>query len=547
MSAAEAIPVPQGDEMPAGMLLPAREKTLIMAGVMLSLFLAALDLTIMGVALPRAIADLGGLDLFAWPITSYMLASTAIAPVVGKLSDMFGRKPLLIIGIGIFLVGSVLSGLSGDMYQLIGFRGVQGVGAGVIMANSFTAIGDLFAPNQRGRWTGLLSGVFALASVIGPLLGGALTDHLSWRWIFYINLPLGAIALAVVVFWMPWFRRPHAGGPFDYRGGLLLIVFSGALLLGLSWGGNQYGWDRPEVIAPLALAGLLAALFVVVERRAVNGVLPLALFRNRVFTVSALVVIVVGMGLFAVVQFMPLFVQGAQGASATKSGTVTMPMMGGVVVGSVVTGQILSRMGQYRRMALMGGAGMVVGTWLLSTLAADSSPWQTRGYMVVFGLGIGVALPLYNLAVQNSLPYRQLGVGTASMQFFRQIGGTVGVATFGALLASRFPTQLSKAVGAGYETLKSEPQILLSPEALDQFRAEVEATAPGTAEGVIEVARSALGVTVTDLYLIAAVIMGVGLVVAMFLPVIHSRLEAVRESAAGESGPAAVSESAGGS
>lgn len=529
------------------MLLPAREKTLIMAGVMLSLFLAALDQTIMGVALPRAIADLGGLDLFAWPITSYMLASTATAPVVGKLSDMFGRKPLLIIGIGIFLMGSVLSALSGDIYQLIGFRGVQGVGAGVIMANAFTAIGDLFAPDQRGRWTGLLSGVFALASVIGPLLGGALTDHLSWRWIFYINLPVGAVALAVVFFWMPWFRRPHAGGAFDYRGGLLLMVFSAALLLGLSWGGSQYAWESPEVIGPLALAGLVAALFVVVERRAANGVLPLELFRNRVFTVSVLVVIVVGLGLFAVVQFMPLFVQGAQGASATNSGTVTMPMMGGVVFGSVVTGQILSRVGQYRRMALLGGAIMVVGTWLLSTLAAESSPALTRGYMVVFGLGVGVALPLYNLAVQNSLPYRQLGVGTASMQFFRQIGGTVGVATFGALLASRFPANLSKAVGEGYDTLKSDPQILLSPEALDRFRAEVEAKAQGTAEGVIVLAREALGVTVTDLYLIAAVIMGVGLVLAAFLPVIHSRMEAVRESAVEVGGPEVVSESAGGS
>lgn len=511
-----------GSEIPAGMLLPPRQKALVMIGVMLSLFLAALDFTIMGVAMPSIVADFGALDLFAWPITVYMLASTSVVPVAGKLSDIYGRRPLLLIGVVVFLLGSVLAGAAGSMEELIGFRAVQGVGGGLILANALTVIGDLFAPADRGRWTGIISGTFALAAVVGPLVGGALTDNLSWRWVFFINIPFGVVAFAAVYFLMPKFSRGGEGG-IDYKGAALLIGGTVPLLLAVSWAGNQYAWTDVEVIAPLVVSAVSFALFVKVELGVPHPVLPLRLFRNRVFAVSIVVVSVVGLGLFSVVQFMPLFLQGAQGESATSSGTVTMPMMGGVVVASIVTGQLLTRFGRYRFFAVSGGAVMVVGVWLLSTLEADSSAWVTRGYMVVMGMGIGVAMPLYNLAVQNTLSYRVLGVATASLQFFRQLGGAIGVAVFGSLLASGFATELGKVLPTGFEELRQSPQLLLSMETLRPFRESVEAEAPGTSAAVIETARGALASTVTELFLIAAVAMAAAVVVAFFLPPIRQR------------------------
>ncbi len=523
-------------DLPPGLFLPHRQKIFIVSAIMLSLFLAALDSTIMSVAMPRVVSDLGGLDLFAWPFTSYLLASTVIVPVVGKLSDVYGRKPFLLAGIAIFLLGSVLAGLSESMTALIGFRMVQGLGAGFIMANVFATLGDLFSPAERGRWVGAVSGTFALASVIGPLVGGALTDELSWRWVFYINVPVALVALPVVAIWMPWFRSSREAR-IDYVGGAAVIAAGVPLLLGFSWAGNQYAWTDPRVVVCFLLAAAFIALFVWAERRAGDwAVLPLALFRNRVFLVSSLVTITLGFAMFGAIQFMPLFLQGAQGVSATNSGTVTMPMMIGIVVGSVAAGQFLSRGLGLRPMALAGGALMVVGPLLISTLDVDSSRLLTRGYMVVMGLGVGVGLPLYGLAIQNALPHRLLGVGTASTQFFRQIGGSVGVAILGSLMASGFSRELGRAFPDGMETLMRRPQTLLDPEALERFRASVEATDPGTADAVIETARGALAGTLTELFLIGAGVMALALVIAAFLPSVRARTSAELVRDAGEPG-----------
>ena len=505
------------DDIPPGMLLPTRQKMTVLAGIMATLFLAALDQTVVTVALPRIVADLGGLDLFVWPFTAYMLTSTAIVPVVGKMSDVYGRKPLMLIGITVFLLGSVLSGAAGGMEELIGFRAVQGVGAGLIMTNAFTAIGDLFSPRERGRWMGIFGGVFALASILGPLLGGTLTDELSWRWIFYINVPVGAVAFATVALGMPWFRQVQRSA-VDYLGAALLILAAVPLLLGLSWAGNQYGWGDPQVLVTLGIAAGALVLFLVRARRSAEPILPLHLFRNRVYTVSIAATAILGIGMFGVIQFLPLFFQGAQGVSATNSGLVTMPMIGGLVVGSVLTGQLLSRGRNVRGLTILGGVSLVSGMFLLSTLDAHSSRMLTRGYMVLVGLGMGFWMPLFNLAVQNALPHSQLGVGTASLQFFRQLGGTLAVAVFGALLVSNFNTALAQAVPPEFSRLLDDPQFLLSPARLATFTDAVEAQAPGTAGAVVASARAALATSITDLFVIGALVAAFGLLIGLFLP-----------------------------
>ena len=505
------------DDIPPGMLLPMRQKLAVLAGIMATLFLAALDQTVVSVALPRIVADLGGLDLFVWPFTAYMLTSTAVVPVVGKMSDVYGRKPLILIGIAVFLLGSVLSGAASSMEQLIGFRAIQGLGAGLIMTNAFTSIGDLFAPRERGRWMGLFGGVFAVASILGPLLGGTLTDELSWRWIFYINVPVGAVAFAIVAFGMPWFRQTKQS-TVDYLGGTLLIVTAVPLLLGLSWAGNQYGWADPQVLVTLGIAAGALVLFLLRTCRIADPILPLHLFRNRVYTVSILATAVLGIGMFGVIQFLPLFLQGAQGVTATNSGLVTMPMVGGLVVGSVLTGQMLSRGRGVRGLTLLGGVSLVSGLFLLSTLDAHSSRMLTRGFMVLVGLGMGFWMPIFNLAVQNALPHSQLGVGTASLQFFRQLGGTLAVAVFGALLVSNFNTSLAQVIPLEFSALLDDPQFLLSPERLAAFTDTVEAEAPGTSAAVVASARAALASSITDLFVIGAVVASFGLLIGLFLP-----------------------------
>lgn len=519
MAMGRAVETPGGD-LPPGMTLPARRKALVLAGVLATMFLAALDQTIVNVSLPRIVEDLGDFDLYVWPFTSYMLSSTALVPVVGKLSDLYGRKPFMLAGIVVFVAGSWLCGAAGDMIQLIAFRAVQGVGAGLIMTTAFTSVGDLFAPRERGRWMGLFGGVFGLASIIGPLAGGALTDNLSWRWIFYINIPVATLALALVAFGMPWYRQ-RGKAVIDWTGGALLVGVTVPLLLGLSWGGNQYGWGEAPVLASLGVAAVLFLVFIVQTRRAREPVLPLALFRNRVYAVSILATMVLGAALFGALQFLPLFLAGVQGVSATNTGLIVMPMMGGMVFGSVVSGQLLSRGRDLRALALLGGCALIVAFYLLSTLDETSPAWTARGYMVLMGLGIGFWMPTFQLAVQNALPHRLLGTGTASVNFFRQIGGTFSVAVLGSLLASGFAANLADV--AAPPQLVENPQILLNPEEVARLTAAIDASRPGASGAIIEAARVALADSVTDIFLIGVGIVALGLAIGLFMPRVRMR------------------------
>ena len=520
--------MPGMGEVPPGWMLPQRRKVLIMVCVMLALFLAALDQTIWSVAAPKAVGDLGGLDLFAWPATSYLLGSTVIVPIIGKLSDVYGRKPFLLAGIVIFLISSALCGASGSMWELIGFRLLQGFGAAFIMANAFTTMGDYFAPAERGRWAGIIGGTFALASIIGPLAGGVLTDELSWRWVFYINIPVGGAGLLAIAMIMPRQKPQHPNRqPTDWLGASLLIVAVTPLLLAFSMGGNQFGWLDSPIIACLIVAVVGAFIWWrTARRKGEHGIMPLPMFQNRIYLLCTVVMFAIGIAMMGAMFNLPFFLQGAQGISATNSGLVTLPMSLGVVPMSIITGQLLARTGQYKVLAIVGSAGAAAALFLLSTLEVDSNLTLARVYMFIMGASMGTLMPLYSLLMQNSLPFNLLGAGTATNQFFRQVGAAIGVSLFGAMIVSGFSGQLSKAFPVGFDTLKERPETLLNPDALEGFRQEIERQSPGSSDAVIMTAREALAVPVTDVFLYSSIVMLVVLAIAIILPRVRFQTQA---------------------
>jgi EmrB/QacA subfamily drug resistance transporter len=446
---------------------------IILGGLMLGMLLAALDQTIVATALPTIVGDLGGLNHLSWVVTSYLVASTVTTPLYGKISDLYGRKQVFQFAIVVFLIGSALAGLSQNMTELIAFRGLQGVGAGGLMTLAMTIIGDVVPPRERGRYQGYMGAVFALASVIGPLLGGFFVDQLSWRWVFYVNLPVGAVALVVTsaVLDLPYRRVSHS---IDYVGTALLVGSVGSILLAVTWGGTQYAWGSPTIITLAVVGAVLLAAFIAVERRVAEPVLPPYLFRNRVFTVATATMFIVGLAMFGGIIYLPLFLQVVTGRSATNAGLLLLPLILGIMFTAIVSGRVISRTGRYKAFPVAGMLVMAAGMYLLSTMGPTTTTLETSAYMVVLGLGLGMVMQVLVLAVQNAVDQRDLGTATGAATFLRSMGGSFGVALFGAVLSNRLATNLADLLPGGRlppgispDALKGSPQAILSlPEAV---------------------------------------------------------------------------------
>ncbi len=431
------------------------ERRLTLGALMIVFLLSALDQTIVSTAMPRIISELHGLTLYSWVTTAYLLTSTVMVPIWGKLGDIYGRKPILVIGISIFLVGSWLSGLSGEfgpvlgvsgMVQLIVFRALQGIGGGALFTTAFAIIADLYPPRERGKFAGIFGSVFGLASVLGPLIGGYFTDHgtvqlaghtiAGWRWVFYVNLPLSLLSLFMVIVKMP--ALPHQrSGSVDVLGAALLIAAFVPLLLALSLGGHSFAWSSPRSLGLFGLAAVSLALFFVVENRVSNPILPPHLFRNRTFSSANLAGFLISMAFMGVVMFLPLYLQLGMGVAATTSGLIMLPLMGGLIIGSTISGQLVSKTGQYRPFMLVGAGLLLIGVSLLAVFLGKVSLPVLCLMLLVVGLGLGPGQSLFNIATQNAVEPRDIGVATSSNQFFRQIGSTVGAALAGALLTHR--------------------------------------------------------------------------------------------------------------
>lgn len=501
-----------------------RAKALIMGAAMLGLFLAAMDQTVVGTAMPRVIAELRGLELYSWVFTAYMLTSTIAVPIVGKLSDLYGRKLFFIAGVVIFLLGSALSGMSQSMTQLIVFRGLQGIGGGFLFANAFAVIGDLFAPGERARYAGLMSGVFGLASVIGPLVGGTLTDHLNWRWVFYVNLPLGIVTIPVLALALPAFSGARGDRKIDYAGATALAGGLGPLLLALSWGGREYPWASTQILGLFAAAAVILAAFLWIESRASEPIIPLRLFRNDVFAVSMLVTFITGVGLFANSMLIPLFMQGVRGQSATASGLLLTPMTLGIVSGSTIAGQFISRFGRYRTVTMIGIALVAGATFLLSLLRRDEPYVALAGNMFMAGFGMGFTIPTLVVAAQNAVPYDVLGIVTSLVQFARSVGGTIGLAFLGTLMTNNLSADLNRLPASVVEStpapllerLRDDPGVIASPQGLDQLQQSGAQFGVDVAP-LLDALRDALTDAIAFDYRIAVFVLATAFVVTVFL------------------------------
>ena len=493
-----------------------RRILIVFSGLMLGLLLAALDQTIVATALLHIVSDLGGVESLSWVVTAYMLAATVSLPLYGKIGDTFGRKQIFQAAIVVFLVGSALSGVAQNMGQLVASRAIQGLGAGGLISLTMAIVGDILSPRERGRYQGYLGGVFAFASVVGPLLGGFFSDNLSWRWVFYINLPIGLVALLVTSFALdlPFERRAH---DVDFVGAGLLAFGATSLLLVLVWGGSTYPWSSALIVGLLVTASLALGLFVLQEKRASEPILPLHLFGNSIFTVGSALGFAVGIVMFGAIVYLPVWLQLVGGVTASSAGLLLVPLMMAIITASVTSGRLISRTGRYRIFPIIGTTLMVVGFGLLASFDADTGRAQIMIAMVTIGAGLGNTMQVVVLAIQNSVARRDLGIATSASMFARTIGGTVGIALFGAVLNNRLAFNLES---AGLDGARGLPA-LTADNITDQLQ-RLASFPPQVAEAIREAVANSLQV---------AFLIGVPVAVAAFVLAIRLKELPLRETA----------------
>jgi EmrB/QacA subfamily drug resistance transporter len=520
--------------------LPRRQVMVTLAGVLMAIFLSSLDQTIVSTAMPQIIADLGGFAHYTWLATAYLVTSTVVLPITGKLTDMYGRKHFYTAGITLFILGSLLCGLSQTLTQIIIFRGLQGIGAGIMMANAFTVIGDLFPPAERGKYQGFVSAVFGVSAVIGPSLGGFITDTFSWHWIFYINIPLGIVVITLFAFFFPNFRLDKLKHRIDWAGIAALVVAVIPLLLALSWGGAEYPWVSVPVISLFALSVAGIIIFPIIERRSEEPIVPLEIFRNPIVAVSTPIIFLTGFTMFGSIIIIPLFFQGVLGLSATESGSFLTPMVLGQVFGSFSSGQVLARTGgHYRIQGAAGLALMVAGLALLTRINPETSYAIAAVDIILVGFGLGITLPLYTIAIQNAVSYNILGAATSAVPFFRSMGGAVGLAILGSVMTNRFTSDFIAKLPATIKTLippqalslmAHNPEVLVSPQAQDQLKTLFSQAGPQGAalyQQTLGILRQALNAGLVEVFLIALVITVVAFVISFFLKEIPLRKQHV--------------------
>ena len=524
-----------------------RARILATVGVALALFLAALDQTIVGTALPRIVAELNGLDFYAWVATGYLVTSTTLTPIAGKLGDLFGRKSFVLAGMIGFVLASALCGQAQNMAELVGFRALQGVFGGVLFASVFATIGDLYPPAQRAKLQGVFGGIFGLASVVGPTVGGYLTVNLSWRWVFYVNVPIGILAVIVCVITLPRVAHKASWRDIDFFGAITLAATLVPLLIGLSIT-RDHDWTSPEVLGLFAVAVVMGVLFFVIEQRDPHPIVPFALWKNSTFAVSTVVGFLLGFSMFGAILYVSLIYQGVLGIPATNSGLLITPLMVGLITASIITGQLMVRMKRYRYLGTFGMVVMVFGLYLLAQVNVGTAEVEVVRDLVLVGLGVGVGMPLYLNATQSAVDLKYLGVVSSQIQFWRNIGSTVGVAILGAVLSHELPQKIAEATSslnlppqarAAFGGGSANPQALFDPAAIAATKASLPPQLQPVFDQVLLAIRGALAAATHDIFLYAAVVAGIAAVISIFLQEVplRGRAELGRRS---ETEPVAV-------
>lgn len=499
-----------------------RSKTiLILIGLMASLLLSALDSTVVSTAMKSIVGSLGGMQYYSWPFTIYMLCSMLAIPVCGGLTDIYGHKPIFLIGIATFLAGSSLCGLSQTMILLIVFRGLQGIGGGIIVSGVFTAVADIFKPADRGKYTGIVTSMYGLASIIGPLVGGFITDSLGWRWIFFMNLPLGGAAMIIIAASMPSFKSGESKKPVDYAGIAALILALVPMLLVLSMAGETFNWISIPCVGLLLLSAVMITVFILIERKSDNPMLPLAFFKDRAISISFLIAFFSQALMFSAIVYLPYFIQGVIGSTATTSGAVITPMMLGLLLASNITGQLISRGGKARLLSILAFLIMGVGEYLLSTMGLGTAYSRAIAFMIILGFGVGMSMPITNVNTQNAVPRQQIGSATSAVMFFRRLGSTIGSAIYGVIMTNTLNSGFAELdmhnLPESIQEMLKNTQVITNAQTVAGIRAEIPSQYLDYFDNVYLKAREILANSVHSIFLFCICFAVIGFIGAFFL------------------------------